>query len=203
MGTKKLDTVTRQRQIVEEALGIIAQHGLEGLSVAQLGNRTGLVPSGVYRHFEGKDQIILAVLEFVQDHLFRYLYTVRQESLDPLDRLRRLFYRHLKLLQDNPGIPRVVFSGAVFSGEAPIRDKVRQIIEGYLTGVAEIIRAGQEEGRIRSDQDPTTLSVMFLGLILPMIVLSRITRKEFDWDSHAEKAWSVFSEAIEMPIDPG
>ena len=130
MGTKKIDTETRQRQIVEEALGIVAQHGLEGLSVAELGNRTGLVPSGVYRHFEGKDQIILAVLDFVRDHLFRYLQAVRQETSDPVDRLRRLFYRHLKLLKDNPGIPRVVFGGAVFSADVPNRDKASEIIEG-------------------------------------------------------------------------
>lgn len=202
MGTKKLDTATRQRQIVEQALGLIAQNGLERLRVAELGVRTGLVPSAVYRHFEGKDKIILAVLDFVGDRLSQNVQSARQEASDPLDQLRRLFYRHLKLLQENPGIPSVIFAGAVFSEGTPNRDKVREIIEGYLAKVAEIIRVGQEYGRIGSDHDPETLSLMFLGLILPIVVLSRVARKEVDWDSHAQKAWKVFSESMAAPVDP-
>lgn len=202
MGTKKLDTETRQRQIVNELLRIVANDGLEGLSVAELANRIDLVPSGIYRHFEGKDQIILAALEFVRDHLFQYLQAVKRESADPVERLHSLFTYHLGLLRDNPGIPGIVLSGAVFSHTPPNRDKAKEIVQGYLMGIAEIIRAGQQEGHLRSDRDPMSLSVMFLGLILPMVLLSKLDREKFDCAALAEKTWTIFSETIVAPTGP-
>ena len=77
MATEKLDTQVRREQIVQAALSLIGTHGLRRLSVASLARRIGLVPSALYRHFKGKDDVIEAVLQHIRDGLQENVRTAR------------------------------------------------------------------------------------------------------------------------------
>jgi len=44
----------------------IVAAALVGLSLAAVARRVGLVPSGIYRHFKNKDEILLAVLDRIE-----------------------------------------------------------------------------------------------------------------------------------------
>jgi AcrR family transcriptional regulator len=193
MGTKKLNTEIRQRQILDEALKIVSQQGLEGLSVGKLADRSGLVPSGIYRHFHNKTEIVDTVLGFVNERLIANVEAVCAETPDAEERLYRLLNRHVNLLLENPGIPQVVFSEGIFSSNSTAHTHVIRIIHGYLGKVEQIIRQGQADGHINPGIDPGTVSVMFLGLIIPGIMLSTATSGEFDARNHVERAWSLFS----------
>lgn len=196
METKKLDTETRQRQILEEVLGIVSKDGLEGLRVASLANRSGLVPSGVYRHFQGKIEIVEAVLGMVNERLIGNVEAVCAETAGAEERLHRLIIRHVKLLLENPGIPQVVFSEGVFSSTSAANSRVRRIIQGFLARVEEIIRKGQEDGQIDPEIEPEMVSVMFPGLILPVVILSTVTFGEFDTPGHVGRAWLPFASIL-------
>jgi hypothetical protein len=69
-------------------------------------------------------------------------------------------------------------------------------IQTYLDRVADIVRRGQAQGRIRKSLDPGTLSVMFLGLIQPTAILWHMSEGEFDVTQHSERAWRVFADTI-------
>ena len=69
MAEEKLDTQVRRQQIAEAALELVANRGLRGLSVAAVARRVGLVPSGIYRHFKNKGEILDAVLDRVEARL--------------------------------------------------------------------------------------------------------------------------------------
>ena len=49
-------TLTRER-VVAEALTVIAQEGVEALTMRTLGARLGVVPGALYRHARGKEQL--------------------------------------------------------------------------------------------------------------------------------------------------
>jgi len=65
VAAEKLDTKTRQDQIAEAALEMLGTHGVGELSMADIARRVGLVPSAIYRHFRGKDEVLDAVLELI------------------------------------------------------------------------------------------------------------------------------------------
>ena len=69
MAEEKLDTQIRREQIAEAALSLVADQGLRRLSVAAVARRVGLVPSGIYRHFKSKDEILAAVLDRIEARL--------------------------------------------------------------------------------------------------------------------------------------
>jgi AcrR family transcriptional regulator len=195
--TRKRDTEVRQDQIAQAALALIARHGLRRLSVAAVARRVGLVPSAIYRHFDGKEAVIDTVLDLVRERLFDNVRAVREESSLAIDRLRLLLFRHMALVRDNQGLPRVVFSEEVYTGRPDRKSRMFATIQAYLDQVGAIVSEGQRDGAIRPDLDPATVSVMFLGLIQPAAILWHMSGGTFDVTRHTADAWRVFRRAIE------
>ncbi len=198
---EKLDTEVRQEQIAQAALDLIARHGLKRLSVAAVARRVGLVPSAIYRHFDGKEAVIDTVLDLVRERLFDNVRAVRRDTADPLERLRRLLFRHVALVRDNQALPRVVFSEEVYAERPDRKSRMFATIEAYLDEVGVIVSEGQRDGAIRKDLDPATVAVMFLGLIQPAAILWHMSAGKFDVARHTAEAWKVFRGMLEVNAD--
>jgi len=177
---------------------MLAKHGLAAVNIAGLAQRVGLVPSGIYRHFKSKAEIVDAVLNLILERLTGFADAAAEAALDPIEQLRSLLQHHVAMLNDNPGIPSFVFAEAIFSTQSRRRANVRSIVESYLARVARIIERGQELGSIRSDVEPTAIAVMFLGLIQPLIILRQITEGEFDAKRQVETSWPLFVEMLKV-----
>jgi AcrR family transcriptional regulator len=196
VATEKLDTQVRREQIIQAALSLIGTHGLRRLSVASLARRIGLVPSALYRHFKGKDEVIEAVLQHIRDSLQENVRIARAETSDSLEQLRRLLMRHLAMVRDNAALPRIVFSEDVYAGRPARRARMFGGIRRYLDDVAAIVQQGQTDGQIRPDVDPQTVATLFLGLIQPGAILWHMSDGAFDVTRHAERGWRLLSETL-------
>lgn len=196
MVKEKLDTEVRQEQILEAALDVVSRKGMKGLNLGVVARRVGIVPSAIYRHFENKDGIIDALLGLIESRLVGNVATVRRETKDPLRALELLLRRHVRLIRENAGIPRIVFSEEVYGANSKRKSRVHELLQNYLERVAEFFREAQQAGRVRTDLSADELSVMFLGLVQPAAILWHVSDGGFDVTRQAEKAWGLFSEAI-------
>ncbi|GAB4274860.1 MAG: TetR/AcrR family transcriptional regulator [Deferrisomatales bacterium] len=195
MAREKLDTQTRQEQIARAALDVVAREGLHGLNIAAVAEEVGIVPSAVYRHVRGRSGVINAALGLIGTALRSNVDAVRTMSCDPMEKLRLLLERHLTLLIENPGIPRLVFSEEILSDPVRRRAMYRSI-QSYLGAIEELVRGAQARGHIRSDVDGATVSRMFLGLIQPAVILWQLSEGEFDLMEHGVRAWDVLVDGL-------
>lgn len=202
MATEKLETQVRREQIIQAALSLIGTHGLRRLSVASVARRIGLVPSALYRHFKGKDEVIEAVLQHIRDGLQENVRRARADTPDSLEQLRRLLMRHLAMVRDNAALPRIVFSEDVYAGRPARRARMFAGIRAYLDDVAAIVKQGQTDGQIRPDVDPQTVATLFLGLIQPGAVLWHMSDGAFDVTRHAERGWRLLSDTLRTTTAP-
>ena len=95
--------LTRQR-VVAEALAIIAQDGVQALTMRSLAARLGVVPGAVYRHVRSKEQLqdllldgVLAEVEFDLD-----------SSLHWTEQLKVLAHRLRRVLEAHPGVAGIL-----------------------------------------------------------------------------------------------
>ena len=197
MGTPKTQSRIRQEQVLQAALGIIAEHGLPGLSVARIAERIGLVPSALYRHFHNKDEIIDAVLDAVGGNLRRFVAQAAARTDDPLECLHDIVIQHAHFIRQHIALPRLLFSEDVMGNHGGHRERALAVIENYLRDIEGILRRGQESGRLRPEFPPDTLSRLFLGIIQPAVVIWRLSGGRFDIVNHAEQSWKVFRSLIE------
>jgi AcrR family transcriptional regulator len=196
MSIEKLDTETRQRQIARMALELLSRNGTEGFNMAALARRVGLVPSGIYRHFKSKDEVIDAALRIVARGLLDNVSAVCLEADDAVERLRLSLVRQVRLILRNQIFPRTIFSDDFYNGHPERKQKVYEYIAEYHDSLTDIIHQGQQQGQIRSDVDPRTFAVMFVGLFRIAAEMWYLSDEKFDITKHTEKAWKIFSEAL-------
>lgn len=201
MVARKLGTEIRKQQIAQAALNLVATQGLKALSIARIAGKVGFVPSAVYRHFKNKAQVLEAILDLVREKLLTNVRKVSEETLEPLVRLRKVLQLHIELIQENPGILRLVFSEELMGGSPARRARLQAIIIPYLRAVAEIVHQGQKEGVIQADLPPSSVSVAFLGMILPVAILWHLSEGEYDLPGHLDRAWNIFLGGIVSPIN--
>lgn len=188
----KTSTDIRQEQIAHAALALIGRHGVAGLSVADVAKEVGVVPSGIYRHYRSKDEILDVVIDLIAQRLQSNVQAVRMELGDPLERLHRLLLRHLEMIRENSGILRIVLSEEIFSGQPKRRLKVYRMMGHYLNEVAILVQETHANGGTTPTVSPDAAAIMFLGLIQPAAILWMMSDGEFDLEQHAEDSWQLF-----------
>ncbi len=203
MAEEKLDTLVRREQIAEAAMSLVATQGLRRLSVAAVARRVGLVPSGIYRHFKNKDEILDAVLDRVEERLLANVAASRAENADALKCLKDVLMRHIRLLREGKAIsiPRMIFSEDAHGDNPSRKRRVLRLFNNYIGQLSEIMRLGQSQGVIRPELDAQTVALMFLGIIVPAGIVWHLSDGGFDVTRHAQRAWKLFCSAVIKPVE--
>jgi AcrR family transcriptional regulator len=198
VGPAKRDTLTRRRQLAEAALDLLSREGWEGLRIAALARRVGVVPSAVYRHFRGKEEVLDAMLEHLRWRLDRNVDEARASAPDPVGRLQALLLLQVRTIREIACLPRLVFAGDVWEGKDR-RERLQPLIGGFLSRVESLFRDAQRAGLARRDVRAREFAAMFLGLFQPAAVLWHASGGAFDIERQARRAWKVFLDGMRPP----
>ena len=91
----------------------------------------GITQGAVFKHFESKEAIWLAVMQWVHAELMMRLQAAAQAHLDQGDALgamRAVFMAHVQFVEDQPGVPRLVFTELQHPQPSPLKPRVQQLI---------------------------------------------------------------------------
>lgn len=78
----------RGQQIIDAAYELLAESGLEGLTIRAVLARTGLARRAFYERFAGKDDLVLAVFDQTLRYAAEYFGELVAPIPDPVERLR-------------------------------------------------------------------------------------------------------------------
>ena len=92
-------TLTRQR-VVAEALTLIAQEGVEALTMRTLAARLGVVPGALYRHVRSKEQL----QDLVVDGVLAEVDCEINQILPWIEQVKVLAHRLRTVLEAHPGV---------------------------------------------------------------------------------------------------
>jgi len=171
MRASKAKTEIRQGQIAQAVLKLLAVRVWRRVGLAAIAKTVGFVPSDVYRHFTGKDQVLDAVLDLVDQRFQTNLKVARQKTADPVGCLHEVLIRHVQLILGGIPVPLIVLAEDVFTGRPRRRKRVQEIYRNYLGEIAAIIQEGQHKNLIRRELAAETLSMMLLGLVQTPAIL--------------------------------
>jgi AcrR family transcriptional regulator len=98
---------TRER-IVEEARDLYLRGGLSAVSMRKVAERVGVSATALYRHFDDKESLLLAVVQTGFERFTSYLLS-GQAGKTPLDRLTLTGEGYLRFALDHPSYYRIMF----------------------------------------------------------------------------------------------
>jgi AcrR family transcriptional regulator len=95
--------LTRER-VVAEALAVIAQDGVQALTMRRLAARLGVVPGALYRHVGNKQQLH----DLVLDNVLAEVDAHRDSTLGWADQLKVVAQRLRQVLEAHPGVAGIL-----------------------------------------------------------------------------------------------
>jgi AcrR family transcriptional regulator len=87
----------RKERILVAAAALGAQRGFDAISMADIGAEAGIVGSGVYRHFDSKTAILVAMADRVMDRLMTRAAEIIAASTGERECLSRLVRDHIEV----------------------------------------------------------------------------------------------------------
>ncbi|MFM2119978.1 MAG: hypothetical protein RL722_1446 [Pseudomonadota bacterium] len=156
--------------ILEAALALAAQKGLEGLSIGTLAEVTAMSKSGVFAHFGSREELQISV---VREYHVRFedevFYPALREARG-LPRLSALFERWLKRVSVELDSGCLYISGAVEFDDrpGPVRDALVDMVRTWQAAIERAIRQAVEEGHLLARTDTLQLMFELHGLILAL-----------------------------------
>jgi AcrR family transcriptional regulator len=155
-----LDGIMREA-IFEATLAVLAEHGVEGMTMDRVASAAKVAKGSLYYYFPGKK----ALLEFAYgkaiDPIFDDLEEVLATDRSAPDKLATHLTKLLEHVAKHAHVFKLLFQSDTAQGL--LQSSQRRTHEIASQRLAEVFRQGIAEGAFRS-ADPLMLTYMFLGL---------------------------------------
>lgn len=145
-------------EILEHARELYLAEGAEGFSMREVARRVGVTAPALYRHFEGRDDLLATLVEEAYGTLLRYLHRAL-EGDGPADRFRRAGRAYLEFALDQPRLYQVLYAASevLSAGELPPESVAQACAIGQFW--KDRVRECVDAGLLRSDVTPEEVSV--------------------------------------------
>lgn len=170
----------RQKEIVDAALDIINDKGIQGLTIKNISGAIKISEPAIYRHYESKEQILLAILEVFRNNTEALFSEEFEKDLPALKKIETVFTRHFASFSQTPSLVTVIFSEELFRGDAALTQKVKEIIGNNFNMLAGVIHEGQENNEIRTDVEASHIATMIMGSLRLFIKQWRFSGHTYD-----------------------
>ena len=182
-----------KEKILAAALDLFSQKGYEGTNIRELAASLGLVKSGIYKHYESKEEIWNALL----DKMIAY-YGERfgsAEHLPPVpDSLEGLLDMTMRMVDITVHDEMIIKTRKLLSIEQFRDDRARMLAtRHFLTGLAEMftpVFAGMMEKGLLRKNDPAMLAFAYTA---PISALIHLCDREPEKTGEAMKQIEAFS----------
>lgn len=156
--------------IVDAALGLATQIGLEGLSIGALADVMRMSKSGVFAHFGSREELQISV---IREYFARFEEEVFYPALkEPqgLPRVQALFGNWMKRVAVELQSGCIFISGAVEFDDrpGPVRDALAGSVQTWLAAMHRAVVQAKEVGDLRADADEEQIAFEIHGLILAL-----------------------------------
>lgn len=189
-------TEVRKEEIVRAALAIVEQRGLDKLNINDIAEKIELVPGAIYRHFTGREEIVAALIEYIDKRLRYNLSQVDIVTGTPIAKLKALFDLHVALLKEEAAIPRVLYYTLSSDRASELKASMLSAVGFYVQQVKKLLIQGQEQGEVSPDIDAMAAAMMFLGMVQPLAIMSQVNKEVLD--RYPQKLWQNYQRSIRL-----
>jgi AcrR family transcriptional regulator len=164
--------------IIDAALGLASQIGLEGLSIGAVAEVTGMSKSGVFAHFGSREELQISVIREYHDRFESEVFYPAMQQPRGLPRLQALFDNWMVQTSAEIDSGCIYISGAVeFDDRAgPVRDALARSVATWQTALRRAVELAQDEGQLSRQSDAHQIAFEIHGLILALHYEARFLR---------------------------
>jgi len=164
--------------IVDAALALAAQVGLEGLSIGAIAEVMQMSKSGVFAHFGSREELQISVVREYHERFEHEVFFPALQAPRGLPRLRTLFDNWMRQTSAEIDSGCIYISGAVEFDDrpGPVRDALVETVNTWQSAIQRAVELAITEGHLKADTDATQVAFEIHGLILALHYEARFLR---------------------------
>lgn len=193
---KRMSSEDRQGEIIRVAVELAADKGVDSVTTQDMADAMNLTQGAIFRHFSTKDDIWFAVIVWVRERLMKILDKAAAEATDPLNAIERMFFAHISFISKHPAIPRLLFSELLHKKSGKLRQLIEGIISGYEAKIAGALEEAKSRSLVSADLDSQSAAVLYIGMIQGLVMQSSIFGGKHALKQQAEKAFPIFLHGV-------
>lgn len=197
VATVRKSHAERREEIARTALELAAQQGVTKVSTQAIADRMGVSQATIFRHFVTRDEVFLEAISLIKRDVLQALSPIFDDKATPgAVRLQRLIRAHLGFVQDNAGIPALLFSDRLHQDAPELKIQVRQLMKTYAGRVANLVMEGVADGSLKRDTDPALLGQTVVTMVQGLVLRWSLFDRSFDLQKQADVAWALIRPAL-------
>ncbi len=151
-------------QIIDAAVKIIAQNGYHHSQVSKIAKEAGVADGTIYLYFKNKEDILVSLFE---EKMGKFIQKIEEELAGESSieaKLLILITMHLMQLQKDHSLA-IVTQLELRQSNIELRNRINEVLKGYLKLIDTIILLGIEDGVFREDLEVRITRQMIFGTI--------------------------------------
>lgn len=168
-----------KEKILEKAADLASICGLEDISIGKLAEATGLSKSGLFAHFNSKENLQAQVIKRVGDMFTEQVLRPAFNEPRGIPRVRALFDSWRDWI-DGDSLPGgcVMIASATEFDDRPgaVRDEIAGMMKMLLNLLTRTAQIAIDEGHFRDDSDPRQFAFEFESIVHGYNLLWRLLR---------------------------
>jgi len=156
--------------IIDAALRLAGQVGLEDLSIGVLAEVAHMSKSGVFAHFGSREELQISVVREYYQRFADEVFFPAMKAPRGLPRLRALFANWMTRVAVELQSGCIFISGAVGFDDrpGPVRDALASAVQTWLAALTRAVVQARDEGHLAADADAQQMAFEIHGLILSL-----------------------------------
>lgn len=135
---------SRREMVLQAAVGLFRRYGYRGVGIDEIGSAAGISGPGVYRHFKGKEDILLAAFQRAWEQMMAGVTKALEGARSPRDAVDRLISSYVDVAFDNADLVVVYLREDEHLPEEHRRD-LRRRQRAYIEEWVHALRAVDDE----------------------------------------------------------
>ncbi|MGE0561690.1 MAG: TetR/AcrR family transcriptional regulator [Flavobacteriales bacterium] len=161
----------RQIEIMEAAIKRIDCCGIQELTIKNLAADINLSEAALYRHFKGKNEILLGLLTyFIGGMKERISNVLKIQEKSSSEKIKLVFQAQLETFIKKPAFVSVIFSEGIFQFNSELKEMVSYLINTMQNSIERLVKEGQDKDEISKKMNSTHTTIVLMGS-MRMVVL--------------------------------
>ncbi len=188
-----MDFSPRQIEIIQAATKLIGEKGIQNMTTRHLADEIGFSEPALYRHFKGKTEILVSVLEYFRAQMRKGLAPLLVKQKTGLDKIEQIIEFQFNLFTQNPAIIMVIFAETSFQYDQILSSTVNRLLIQKKQMVIKIIEEGKQDGSIRKDINVDQLMSIILGSMRFTVLQWRMSKFQFNLTEKGKELYKAIN----------
>lgn len=153
----------RRDQIVMATMDLLATLPPDRITTRLIASRVGVTQPALFRHFDGRDDILVATVAWTRQELEGLVERVLRGREPPLERAGALARGLGEHASRYPGLPRLLFADVVRGEGEAFAAGLGHLVGLQRALVAQLVREARALGDVPAEVDPERAARLFVG----------------------------------------